>query len=302
MEYLPMGNLQQYLNAQPNGHLPPMCVRSILNQALQALQYLHISGITHRDIKPENILVANQDPLVKLADFGLSSLLPRPQTFCGTWSYLAPEVYKSRGQEGKGYSNKIDIWALGVVAYNLLGGLSRSRTRTQSGWYRYIWSSVEVQKQPAFLLLKTMLVEDPLQRPTASKCLQDPWLQSRDEKSAGQRSKKRLHPFSPAGSPGRLAQRLGPSTVPGCVTYSASSSSTEILLEEFHPGRTSDHPARQNCRPTPPGPASHFWTTHDSPVAKLQQDLDRKQTGAPSSPRTHHRTSPVRKSLFGEIR
>ena len=302
MEYLPMGNLQQYLNAQPNGRLLPTCVRSIINQALQALQYLHDSGITHRDIKPENILVATQDPLVKLADFGLSSLQRRPETFCGTRAYLAPEVYKGRGKQGEGYSNRIDIWALGVVAYNLLGGLSRVRTRTQFGWYRYIWSSVELQKQPAFLLLKRMLVEDPLQRPSASECLQDSWLRSLDEKSAGQQSKKRLHPFSPAESHDRPEQRLGPSTVPGCVTYSTSSSSTEILLGKLYPGQTSDHLAQRNHRPTPPGPASNFWITHDERVAKLQQDLDRKQTGAPSNSRTHHKASPLRKSLFGEIR
>ncbi len=69
-----MGNLQQYREAQPDRRLLPMCVRLILNQSLQALQYLHDLGIMHRDIKLGNILVATEEPLIKLADIGLSSL------------------------------------------------------------------------------------------------------------------------------------------------------------------------------------------------------------------------------------
>ncbi len=302
MEYLPMGNLQQYREAQPDRHLLPMCVRSILNQSLQALQYLHDSGIMHRDIKPENILVATGEPLIKLADFGLSSLQRLPESFCGTPDYVAPEVYKGRDKRRKTYSNRVDIWALGVVAYQLLGCLSKDQMKDQLGWYRHIRSSLEPKGQPIFLSLKRMLVEDPLQRPSASQCLQDPWLRGMGRKSTDQQSKKRLNPFSPTESHRRPAQRPGPSTMTDCVTCSTSASSTEILLEKLYPRRSSDHHAQQNHRPTPQGPANNFWITRNRRLTEAQQDPDRTQTDAPLSSRTHHRTHALRDPLFGEIR
>jgi len=302
MEYLPMGNLQQYLEAQPDRRLLPTCVRSILNQSLQALQYLHDLGIMHRDIKPENILVATKEPLIKLADFGLSSLQRLPESFCGTADYAAPEIYEGKGKRRKTYSNRVDIWALGVVAYKLLGCLSRGRKKTQSEWYRHIWSSLEPKGQPIFLLLKKMLAKDPLQRPSAAQCLQDPWLRGLDRKSTGQQSRKRLNSCSPAESHRQPAQRPGPSTVAERVTCSTSSSSTEILLEKLYPQRTSDHNARQNHRPTPQGPANNFWITRNERLAEPQQDLERKKTAPPLSSRTLHTTSSLRDPLFGEIR
>lgn len=74
----------------------------------------------HRDIKPENLL--NSFGTIKLADFGWSCHAPsnKRATFCGTLDYLPPEMVNKK-QECE-YDNSIDIWAIGVLAYELVTG------------------------------------------------------------------------------------------------------------------------------------------------------------------------------------
>lgn len=82
------------------------------------MDYLHKQNppIIHRDIKPENILFC--DGHLKIADFGWSNLKDRVRTtFCGTPEYLAPEMMME-----KGHTEKLDVWTLGVLLYELLVG------------------------------------------------------------------------------------------------------------------------------------------------------------------------------------
>lgn len=80
------------------------------------MEYLHEESIIHRDIKPENILVSCDG--IKLADFGWSVQSEnRRETLCGTLDYLAPEIVK-----GETHDNKIDIWQIGILAYELAVG------------------------------------------------------------------------------------------------------------------------------------------------------------------------------------
>ncbi len=86
---------------------------------LQALTYLHRRGILHRDLKPENILIA-VDGGVKVLDFGLSILRGQSQPsseFSGTPAYSAPEIFR-----GASASEMSDLYAVGVIAYELLTG------------------------------------------------------------------------------------------------------------------------------------------------------------------------------------
>lgn len=74
--------------------------------------------------KPGNILLSVQSPYchVKLADFGLSKKITDNtclKTFCGSFAYLAPEVFYNRKQIAQSYiyTNKVDSWSFGVILY-----------------------------------------------------------------------------------------------------------------------------------------------------------------------------------------
>ncbi|XP_045689576.1 serine/threonine-protein kinase MARK1-like [Phyllostomus hastatus] len=79
----------------------------------------YTQGFKHRDLKPENILL-DTDNNVKLADFSLSKEFWKCKltSFCGTMWYVAPEILSSEPYDGQ----RVDIWSLGVVLYQLVTG------------------------------------------------------------------------------------------------------------------------------------------------------------------------------------
>ena len=90
----------------------------IMQTLLKAINHWHSLGITHRDIKPENIMFGDDD-ILKLIDFGLSRQVQKGGVLhgaVGSIYYIAPEVFS------KSYSNKCDIWSLGIILYTLLSG------------------------------------------------------------------------------------------------------------------------------------------------------------------------------------
>ena len=92
---------------------------SILTQACRGLDYAHRNGVVHRDVKPGNLLRSDEG-VVKLADFGIAkaaeeSTITQVGSVLGTAAYLAPE--QARGEEA---GPPADLYALGVVAYQLL--------------------------------------------------------------------------------------------------------------------------------------------------------------------------------------
>lgn len=88
-----------------------------LVQIAEAIKYLHSHQVAHRDIKPENIVISNG--VCKLCDFGWSALCSneRRKTYCGTFDYAAPEIL-----EGREYDMAVDLWCLGILAYEILVG------------------------------------------------------------------------------------------------------------------------------------------------------------------------------------
>ncbi|MDP3416694.1 serine/threonine-protein kinase, partial [Falsiroseomonas sp.] len=103
--------------------LPVAQVVRLMDQILGALAYSHGRGVVHRDIKPANIMLTADPagPQVKIADFGIarieSSTMTQVGTVMGTPSYMAPEQLR-----GEPVDARADIWAAGVLLYQLLTG------------------------------------------------------------------------------------------------------------------------------------------------------------------------------------
>jgi serine/threonine-protein kinase len=103
------------------GALPPEEAVNILTQACRGLDYAHRNGVVHRDVKPGNLLRSTEG-VVKLADFGIAkaaedSEITKAGSVLGTAAYLSPE--QARGEKA---GPPADLYALGVVSYQLLTG------------------------------------------------------------------------------------------------------------------------------------------------------------------------------------
>ncbi|HKG01853.1 MAG TPA: protein kinase [Conexibacter sp.] len=119
MEAVPGRSCAELLRER--GHLDVEETVEIVAQACRGLDYAHRNGVVHRDVKPGNLLVTD-DGVVKLADFGIAkateqSSITQVGSVLGTAAYLAPE--QARGEAS---GPRSDLYALGVVAYQLLSG------------------------------------------------------------------------------------------------------------------------------------------------------------------------------------
>jgi serine/threonine protein kinase len=121
MEYVNGGSLHGYLKGKPNRQMAEIEAKYLWQQVVFGIHYLHQRNVTHRDIKLENILLDETRTRVKLIDFGFSTCIPhekKVKIFCGTPSYMAPEIVSKIEYAGP----PADIWALGVLLYALLCG------------------------------------------------------------------------------------------------------------------------------------------------------------------------------------
>lgn len=159
------------------------------SQMARALSAAHAAGITHRDIKPENIMVRD-DGYVKVLDFGLARLLPSnasdseaatltqqtmPGTIVGTVAYMSPEQVR-----GETVSHPSDIFALGIVLYEMATGRHPFKAETTVGYLH----AITLQTPPSLTSLKPempaaldalilrMLEKQASRRPTASQVAQ----------------------------------------------------------------------------------------------------------------------------------
>jgi calcium-dependent protein kinase len=93
----------------------------IIYQVMRGLNYMHKQSITHRDMKPENILLVSEDPDnfdIKIADLGFAQQFDKEKGLdlvLGTPLYMAPELVMHQR-----YTEKVDVWSMGVIAYQLL--------------------------------------------------------------------------------------------------------------------------------------------------------------------------------------
>ncbi len=133
MDFVVGGEL--YTRLGRTGPLSVGAARFYMCEVIAALAYMHDRSLVYRDVKPENILL---DALghVRLVDFGFARRLNdlgRCTSFCGSPFYIAPEMLTSSS-----YGPSVDIWALGVLLYELLVGDVPFTGETANEVYRHI--------------------------------------------------------------------------------------------------------------------------------------------------------------------
>ena len=131
LEYLHGGDLGEVLKTR--GSLPVPEAVDLLLQACEAIAEAHARGIIHRDLKPKNLFLTKRPdgtPLIKVLDFGLSKFLfqgaeglkdaslTATGLIIGSIHYMSPEQVRSL----KYVDTRTDIWALGVILYEMLAG------------------------------------------------------------------------------------------------------------------------------------------------------------------------------------
>jgi serine/threonine-protein kinase len=167
MERVDGQSLSQLVRTE--GPIDPDRVRSIIGQAALALGVAHEKGVVHRDVKPANILI-RADGLVKLTDFGIARAVnavghTRMGELLGTPHYLSPE--QALGEPASGAS---DLYALGVVAHELL-----TAKRPFDGLTPIATALLHVHEPPPplpdsvpealALVVEELLAKDPADRP-----------------------------------------------------------------------------------------------------------------------------------------
>ncbi|XP_059137577.1 aurora kinase C [Peromyscus eremicus] len=176
LEYAPRGEL--YKELQRNQTLDEQRTATIIEELADALTYCHEKKVIHRDIKPENLLLGFRGE-VKIADFGWSVHTPslRRKTMCGTLDYLPPEMI-----EGRTYNEKVDLWCIGVLCYELLVGNPPFESSTHSETYKRIVKvdlrfphSVPVGAQD---LISKLLRYHPSDRLDLDQILKHPWVRA----------------------------------------------------------------------------------------------------------------------------
>lgn len=176
LEYAERGNLFNFIRRQRS--LSEFQKVAIFEKVCLAVQYLHSERVIHRDIKPENILL-NAQFEVKLCDFGWAAAINANEirnTFCGTYEYMAPEIYRNRD-----YDDKVDIWSLGILLYELLHGYSPFKGKAMKDVYSNIFNrKIKFEEsvcQEARRLISQILSVEPRDRPTVAEILKSDYLQ-----------------------------------------------------------------------------------------------------------------------------
>ena len=157
-----------------------------------AILYCHQHGVCHRDIKLDNFVYESEEEFaeLKLIDFGLSHLLECSTDMMtervGTLSYMAPEILNNHP-----YTEKCDMWSIGVVTFMLLTGRKPFHDRDREIKKRLIRGGLQPHQLEGPLwahvtadgvdFCRQLLEMDPERRLSAKRALEHPWLkQSRD--------------------------------------------------------------------------------------------------------------------------
>ena len=190
MEYCAGGDLFSYIEKR-GFRLPETRAAEIIHKLSTAVFFLHEYGVVHRDLKPENILMTDNSPNadIRLVDFGLGKIIG-PGEMCtdpfGTFSYVAPEVLKE-----KPYSFKVDLFAIGIIAYLLVAGflpfdhetsekeIARQTVYEPTPFPTSVWKNISNE---ARAFVDNLLQKNPQKRMGIQEVLQHKWLQKYNSK------------------------------------------------------------------------------------------------------------------------
>lgn len=180
MPYFENGDLFDFLI---ENELSEYASRRIINQILEAVEYMHSKGYWHRDIKAENIFIRDIDeygPNVVLGDLGFARKFSEGEIsreYCGTYAYESPEMILKNG-----FTSKVDLWAIGVLTFILLGRYLPFQGDRQlmfkniiNGIYSFnnhVWQS---KSEECKIFISSLLKIDSKERPTATESLCDNW-------------------------------------------------------------------------------------------------------------------------------
>lgn len=182
MEYISGGELFERVAAD-DFTLTEWDVILFMRQIVEGVQYMHDNNILHLDLKPENILcVKRNSHHIKLIDFGLARRFYPSETcrvLFGTPEFIAPEIIN---YEPISYAT--DMWAVGVVCYVLLSGLSPFMGNNDAETFANITLAEFDFDDDAFVpisaqakgFIQALLVKRKEDRLTSHQCLNHPWL------------------------------------------------------------------------------------------------------------------------------
>jgi hypothetical protein len=169
------GSLRAAISAKRRGaeRWVEAAVKRIVIQIAAGLAAAHAAGLTHRDLKPENVLFAHGGDAspVKLADFGLAGLFHddtgRLRSLTGSPAYMAPEQFAGR------FMPASDVYALGIIAYELLAGDLPFRGSPEELARQHLNDVVPMASMPGpwSRLLPRMLAKNAAERPDAAEVM-----------------------------------------------------------------------------------------------------------------------------------
>jgi hypothetical protein len=165
MEYVSGPSLASVLKQHPSG-LPLSEVRYWLKGLVEGVAYLHDHGIVHRDLKPANLFM--EEGIVKIGDYGLAKLITPSQgtehsESIGTCHYMAPEIGSGK------YHKPIDVYAIGVILYEMLTGRVPFEGETVNEvLMKHLTNrpDVSILPEPYKAIVAKALAKDPNHRPS----------------------------------------------------------------------------------------------------------------------------------------
>jgi len=319
MEHVPGETLKDLLrSSNAGGSRARVSESEILDwvaQLLLALEHMHDKQVLHRDIKASNVLVTPERTL-KLIDFGASRTLESADilasTVIGTPFYLAPEMI-----EGRGYGPRADVWAVGVLAYEIAMGVvpfhadNLPALALKIVGCRYAPLSPDYSQELKAVIARC-LEGDPARRPTARELLRMPALVHRAASFVAA-SQGAVGRSSPVPAPWREASvdtlDLRAHHVPGSAGASARPANRAAVMAAWQvPAADADASSAEpigvwaDTAVRPPGAAS--WPRRLQPISSSDSVPDLQLSLAPTgaahpSPDVTRSVSPKRRSEAG---